>query len=219
MKKKSWYGSVIAATLSVIALAGCDNSLDTALKNVVVFQYDHVANVHEIRFRNNVDIPGTLGIGSISPKEGGFWAVFVLCSLDVQGKAIETFNYNVSNFFVKYEGDTYGPLQPFTVRYGASTSSNNPTDTPKVAAAIAKEIQMGPDTQPFPHGLYPSLNYRIAILIPKALPTYRGEQLTLTYTGQPSIFQGRGHSPTDIPVLDSNLGSVSGTCRPPRNNT
>jgi hypothetical protein len=221
MKKKSWFDSVIVATLSVVVLAGingCDscqnNSLDTGLKNAVVFQYDHVANVHEIRFPNKVEISGTFGLNSVSPVEGGFWAVFVLCSLDVQGKEIQTFNYDASKFFVEYEGQSYGPLQPFKVRYEASTSLNSPTDTPKVAAAIANELQLGPSTQPFPRGFYPSLNYRIAILIPQALQTYRGEQLTLTYTGQPSIVQGRGHSPTDVPVFGSGSGSVSGICRP-----
>ena len=33
---------------------------------IVIFQYDHVANVHEIRFRHKVEIPDTFGIGSIS---------------------------------------------------------------------------------------------------------------------------------------------------------
>jgi hypothetical protein len=201
-------------TTSNSGCKGCNNTLDAALKKAVIFKYDHVANVHEIRFLAPIPVPGTFGVNSVAPKEGGFWAVFVICSLDVQGKQIESFNYDISHFAVEYEGQTFGyPLQPFTVRFEAGTALNDASNTPLIMNGIAKETQLGPSTQIFPRGLYPSLNYRVAILIPSSLSTYRGEQLTLKYTGQPSILQGSGNRPADISVLNFNAGTLPTTCR------
>lgn len=210
--------NILILVIGVGALFGCtttDSPLNTALLNVVSFQYDHVANTQEISFRR----PPVNSFNSVStaPNRRGFWAVFVLCSLDVQGKAIETFQYDASKFVIEYEGTTYGPLQPFEVVFGASPILNDASNTPLIAAAIAQEVQVGPSHQPFPRGFYPSLNYRIAILIPDALSSYRGEQLTLKYIGQPSISLGRGQRPTNINDIGSGpLGEQAPSeCRPP----
>lgn len=133
--------------------------------------------------------------------------------IDVQGRELESFDYDAANFFVEYEGTKYGlPLLPGTVRFEASAQSNTAANTSLVAAAIIKKLHLGPLKQRFPHGFYPSPNYRIAILIPNELRTYRGEQLTLRYGGHPSIVIGGGNSP--IPLGPHTLDQPLGVCRP-----
>lgn len=206
----------VAAILGAAALTGCpqcpDDTLKEALSNVVVFKYEHVANIREIRFPEPTRIHGN-SFNFVQPVDSyGFWAVFIICSLNVQGDAIKTFNYNTGNFFVEYDGETYGPLRPQQVRYGASPTGNSAADTPTVAAAIHRAVGLGPSTQPFPRGFYPSLNYRIAVLIPGKLLYYGNEQLDLKYGGQPSIVQGTGHSPAILQFWNSDVG-LPGSCR------
>lgn len=86
----------------------------------VAFQYDHVANVKRIHFTN--PIAGVAGNFVEPVNQGGFWAIFVICSLDVQGSELTSFNYNAGNFFVENGNTSYGAMQPFQVRYGASTT-------------------------------------------------------------------------------------------------
>jgi hypothetical protein len=206
--------NVAVALIGVASLGGCEGCkpLDQSLRQVVEFQYDHVANAEQIHFGKP---PSGLSVAGsfVSPTDGGFWAIFNLCSLDVQGKELASFKYDVANFFVEYGKSEFGPLQPFAVRYGASTSLNSAADTPKVIDAIANETQLGPSTQVFPHGFYPSLRYRVAVLIPGSLERYGGEQLTLRYHGQPSIVLGRGQRPAHIPFAGPDA-SISSDCRP-----
>jgi hypothetical protein len=219
MKHKFCFHSVIAMALfAVIAtgISGCKSGspLDSALKKAVEIKFDHVANIPEIRFDENLNLGADGAIGSVSSRNQGFWAVFVICSIDVQGREVETFNYDAANFFVEYEGVDYKlPLLPNTLTFGASTQTNNAANTPLVAAGIIKKLHLGPMRQAFPRGFYPSLNYRIAILIPNELRTYRGEQLTLRYGGHPTIVLGGGNRPVTLGPF--RLNELSGVCRTP----
>jgi hypothetical protein len=207
--------SKVAASLICLVLTSCPGcpDLDTPLQNVVVFQYDHVANVDLIRFnRDLVTASGTLsGARAIS---GGFWAVFVICSLDVQGNAFKErpFDYDVANFVVEHNGRTYGALEAFTLNAGGTTWPTA-ADTQKAADAVADVVQIGPARQKFPRGLYPSLNYRIAILIKDRPPNYAGEQLTLKYVNHPSIMQGRGQRPATLFEFGRAIGELPRFCR------
>jgi hypothetical protein len=209
--------SQVAVGLVCLALASCSScpDLDAPLQNVVVFQYDHVANVDLIRFdRDLVTTSGTQsGARAIS---GGFWAVFVICSLDVQGNAFKErpFDYDVANFVVEHNGRTYGALEAFTLNAGGTTWPA-PGDTQKAANAVAGVVQIGPSTQKFPRGFYPSLNYRIAILVKDRPPNYSGEQLTLRYVNQPSIMQGRGQRPATLFEFGRSIGELPRFCREP----
>jgi hypothetical protein len=207
--------SQIAAALVSLALTSCSScpELDKPLQNVVVFQYDHVTNVEEIRFRQNVTA-GNATMSGARAISRGFWAVFVICSLDVQGNAFKekAFEYDVANFRVEHGGKTFGPLQAFTLNAGGTTWPT-PADTQKAANAVAEVVQIGPDRQKFPHGFYPSLNYRIAILITDMPPGYSGEELKLTYINQPSILQGRGNRPATIPEFGGGTGEIPRFCR------
>ena len=207
MKKRLDFNSVIYIAIVIVVTIvtsscnSCNNNVDDALKKVVIFHYDHVANMDRINFTRPVQIDKFYPTNLMTPfQEGGFWAIFVICSMDVEGREIQKFNYNISNFFVEYEGKNYGiALQPYTVNIGGRPNNNE--NTPQVNAAIVSQLQGGPSTQYFPHGFYPSLNYRIAILIPHRLQAYRGEQLTLRYSGQPSIVSivvGGGNAPNPI---------------------
>lgn len=215
-RRSSWKLSLLLLLLLALGgCSGCQKDVDTALGNLVVFEYDHVANVKQVRFSNS--IPGVTVAGNyVEPvDQGGFWAVFLICSLDVQGSAIQTFNYDARNFFVEHGTAAYGPLQPHKVRYGASTVLNSPADTPKIIEAVARETQLGPTQKAFPRQLFPSLNYRVAVFIPEHPQGYQGGQLDLKYSGQPSYVNGGGNSPQVIPFVGPQGTPLAGTCRAP----
>ena len=66
----------------------------------------------------------------------------------------------------------------------------------------------------FARGYYPSLNYRIAVYVPKELPDYAGEQLALRYPGQQAIVIGNGHPPSDIPAVGGSGAGIAARCLP-----
>jgi hypothetical protein len=92
---------------------------------------------------------------------------------------------------------------------------NNAADTLPIQDAIAAEIQEGPPEQIFQSGFYPDLNYRFAVFVPKALANYAGEELALTYQGQPAILVGNGKSPSDLPAVGGTAAGVAAACVPP----
>jgi hypothetical protein len=194
-------------------LAACAHAPDPP-GNTVVIHYQHVANAHEVRF----GAPLALATGPASvltPRSRqGFWAIFVLCSMDVPGKPRPSFVYDVNNFRIDYGGREYGPIHPYSLRYDHSINLNVPADTPGLAGAIAAELQEGPNMQVFSRGLYPDLNYRIALFVPRGLDDYAGDQLQLRYHGQPSVLLGNGYPPHDIPAVGGNAAGVAARCLP-----
>lgn len=208
---------ITAALVSSAVLLGACAEMDASLKKSVTFRYDHVANARQVKFATPLDLsPTYYPINFVSPLEpDGFWAIYVICSLDVAGSELPSFSYNAANFVAEHDGVTFGALQPFTVRLQSSADLNSPADTPKIAQAIVQELHVGPLTQVFPHAAYPSLNYRIAVYVPKRPAGYGGDQMALRYTGQPSLMLGTGHAPADVPVAGAGVASLPTTCRSP----
>jgi hypothetical protein len=203
---------ILAALLGLAACAG------PKPKAVAVLHYQHVANAHQIRFTNPIALSAALyRVGYLSPIDAqGFWAIFVLCNVDVAPHAQRGFHYNVNHFRVSYGGREYGGLPPYTLRYQGQVDLNNAGDTMPILDAIAAEIQEGPPEQIFQSGFYPDLNYRFAVFVPKTLAQYAGEELTLTYKGQPVILVGNGKAPSDLPAVGGTAGGVAAACLPPQ---
>jgi hypothetical protein len=185
------------------------------LRNTVVLHYQHVANVHQINFSNPVVVARRAApVEYVLPLESdGFWAVFVLCSLDATGSGIPSFYFDVDRFRVEYGKRRFGPLKPYTLRLDDTAELNNRSDTRAIADAINAEIQSGPSTQVFRHGYYPGLDLRFAIYIPRGLPDYSGDQLTLRYEG-PAMALGNDSLPSDIPVAGLGGTGIAAHCLP-----
>jgi len=197
---------------ALLGLMGCQ-SAQIDLKKVVEFQYDHVADIQNtIRFAAPVPLSSTLTSTNqvISKWLGGFWAVFVICSIDVRGTEIESFTYDRTKFYVENGGKTYGALQPFNL-ITAAEDDIGPADTSTIESAIVNTIGSGPSTHVFGPGLSSSLNYRVAIFISD--PTAANKVLTLRYKGHPSVLRGLGHSPADLPGYISGSPPLPGACR------
>ncbi|MFC4930590.1 hypothetical protein [Massilia sp. GCM10023247] len=201
----------------VAALAGLSACAGPKPQTVAVLHYQHVANAHQIRFTNPIALSAALyRVGYLAPVDaGGFWAIFVLCNIDVTRHAQRGFHYNVNNFRVSYEGREIGGLPPYTLRYQGQVDLNNAGDTLPILDAVAAEIQEGPPDQVFQRGFYPDLNYRFAVFVPKALSKYAGEELKLSYKGQPAILVGNGRSPSDLPAVGGTAAGVAAACVPP----
>jgi hypothetical protein len=182
--------------------------------DAVVIRYQHVANAHEVRFGTPLAL-GPRPAGYVMPRaRQGFWAIFVLCSMDVRGRLMPSFVYDINNFRIDYRGHEFGPVYPYSLRYENSTNLNGPAETPALAGAIAGELQQGPSLQVFAHGLYPDLNYRIALFVPRGIDDYAGDQLTLRYRGQRSVLLGNGYPPYDIPAVGGSGAGVAARCVP-----
>ncbi len=202
-----------AVILTALLIAmGCQ-TVEVDPKKVVEFQYDHAANIQNtIRFEAAVPLspPLTSTNQVISKWLGGFWAVFVICSLDVRGTEIESFIYDQTKFYVEYGGNTYGALQPFTL-ITATEDEIGPQDTIVIESAISNTIGSGPSTKVFGPGLSPTLNYRIGIYVSD--PAAASKTLTLRYKGHPSILRSLGHNPVDLPGYISSSPPLPGACR------
>jgi hypothetical protein len=193
---------------------GC-TSVDPGLRNTVVLHYQHVANVHRIDFRNPVALRRNEAIRFVQPLESqGFWAVFVLCSIDVTGAKVPAFYYDIDRFRVQFGGRRFGPLRPYTLRLDDSIALNTRTDTAAIVDAIAAEIHEGPPSQVFQHGFYSNLDYRFAIYVPQGLSDYAGEELPLRYVGGTTMVLGNGTPPSDIPVAGADGAGIAARCRP-----
>jgi hypothetical protein len=203
-----------SSLLLPLLLAGC-TSVDPGLRETVVLHYQHVANVHRIDFTTPVPLRHNGAVQSVLPLQSqGFWAVFVLCSVDVTGPAVPAFYYDVDRFRVHFGGRHFGPLRPYTLRLDDTIQLNTRTDTAAIVDAIATEINEGPLTQVFRHGFYPDLDYRFAIYVPQDLPDYAGEELPLRYVGGHTLLLGNGTPPSDIPVAGGNGAGITARCRP-----
>lgn len=202
---------VQAAMLAALAACSAERPVPG---EAVVIHYQHVANAHEVRFRAPL-APPARAAGFVVPRyRQGFWAIFVLCSLDARGRSLPSFVYDVNNFRVDYGGDSWGPLFPYSLRYEDSAWLNGTQDTPVLASAIAGELQQGPSLQVFQPGFYPGLNYRIALFVPRGLDDYGGDQLGLRYLGQRTVLLGNGYPPYDIPAVGGNAAGVAARCLP-----
>lgn len=204
---------VSAALLAPLALAAC-GSADGTLRNTVVLRYQHVANVHQVNFSNPVQL-ARRPVQFVQPLESeGFWAVFVVCSLDASGAGIPSFYFDVDRFRVRYGKQRFGPMRPYTLRLDDSAELNNRYDNQAFVDAIAAEIQNGPPNRVFRHGVYPDLDVRFAIYLPRGLPDYSGDQLALSYEDGPALVLGNGAPPSDVPVAGLDGAGIAARCLP-----
>jgi len=204
-----------ATVLCWIGLAGCATNQPPP-EQTVVFHYQHVANAHEIRFSSPVALARRyFPVDFVTPIDRhGFWAIFVVCGLDTRASVLPGFRYDVHQFAVEYGQQVFGPLQPYTLRVEGAAELNTSGDTAVLDSAIDAEIHVGPRTEVFRRGVYPDLNYRFAVYVPRALPGYAGQQLALRYAGQPAILRGNGHPPSDIPVVGGSGAGIAASCLP-----
>jgi hypothetical protein len=201
--------------LLLLSLAACTGA-DTRLRNTVVLHYQHVANVHQINFSVPLKTPGRgEPVQSVLPLQSeGFWAVFLLCSLDATGVQIPSFYFDVDRFRVEYGKQRFGPLRPYTLRLDDTVELNRRGDTRVIADAIAAEIGAGLPNQVFRHGYYPHLDVRFAIYIPRGLPDYSGDQLPLRYEGGQTLVLGNGAPPSDVDVAGLGGTGIAAQCLP-----
>jgi hypothetical protein len=190
------FGASLLVLSTMFLLQACAD-LDAGLKKAVVIKYAHIANVHQ--FQGSPDNGNRQWlIGGVAP--GSFWAIFEVCSLDVQGSSLAGMQYDTRKFVADAGSGTYGPLDPGVVNAAGNAL---PSDNAQVLAALRSTFALGTDSQYFPRGFYPRLNSRIAIFVKAAPVGYHGEDLVLHYNGQPevaAIVQNAGvDSHADIP--------------------
>ncbi|TFW27770.1 hypothetical protein [Massilia horti] len=199
----------------LLCLSACTTT-SSVREHPAVLRYQHVANVHEIRFTNPVQLPSRLEpVDFVRPRDSsGFWAVFVLCEADTSDIVLPGFRFNVDDVRIQYGKYRFGPLQPYTLRYQGSLDLNTPKDTPLIVQAIGAEIHQGPRSTVFERGHFTDLHFRFAIFVPRALPNYAGEPLQLRYLGQPAILHDNGYPPSDIRVAGGSGGGIAARCLP-----
>ncbi|WP_156116767.1 hypothetical protein [Massilia sp. 9096] len=203
------------SVLTLLSLAACSGAAPHR-HDTVVLHYQHVANVHQINFSVQVEVPGRgEPVQSVLPLQSeGFWAVFLLCSLDATGARIPSFYVDLDRFRVEYGKQRFGPLRPYTLRLDDSVELNKRADTRALADAIAAEIGSNLPNPVFRHGYHPDLNVRFAIYIPRGLPDYSGDQLPLRYEGVQAVVLGNGAPPSDVDVVGLGGTGIAAQCLP-----
>ena len=147
--------------------------VDTNLKKMVVIKYAHLANVSQ--FQGVADgVHQSLLVG-VNP--GSFWAIFDVCSIDIQGSSLTGMQYDASKFVADAGSGTYGSPDPLGVVNVASVPMSS--DSPPVRAALTDAFVLGPTSQFFPKGFYPTLKSRIAIFLREAPIGYHGHRLLI----------------------------------------
>lgn len=198
----------------LLLLAACSSTRPHPPGSAVILHYQHVANTHQVWFTSPLDL-GERPVNYVLPRDPeGFWAIFVVCGIDASARGLPSFVYDVNNFRVEHNGRQFGLLRPYSLRYENTHLLNRPVETPALASAIAAELHEGPALQVFSRGFHAGLNYRFAMFLPRGIPDYTGEQLTLTYNGQPALAVGNGYPPFDIRAVGGNAAGVAATCRP-----
>ena len=148
------------------------------LHRQVWIKYAHVANVTRFQLPN-IDLFGP---------QGSFWAVFDICSIDVQGTALNGFHYDSGRFYISWGAARYGygsPLPPTSLGNAGSTI---PSNSAAAWDAVRTAFFIGPPVQDFQKNLYPNLKYRVAVFVPEYPSGYKSlESLPLAYDGNPEV--------------------------------
>jgi hypothetical protein len=199
----------------LLAAAGCAH-VDDGLRNTVVLHYQHVANVDRIDFSVPVALPRhPASVHFVQPiGSDGFWAVFVLCSVDATGASIPSFYFDIDRFRVQDGERRYGPLRPYSLRLDDTVDLNAHRDTALIAAAINRELRTGPASQVFRHGYYPNLDLRFAIYVPSGLSDYAGGQLPLRYEGSQALAMGNNYPPANVDSPGPGGTAIAAHCLP-----
>jgi hypothetical protein len=202
-------------TVGCLLAAGC-TGVDRGLRNTVVLHYQHVANVERIAFSSPVVLPRRAEpVRFVQPLASeGFWAVFVLCSLDATGANIPSFYFDIERLRVQVGDRRFGPLRPYSLRLDDTVDLNGHRDTAILAAAINRELWTGPPSQVFRHGFHTGLDLRFAVYVPGGLTDYAGGQLALRYEGAQALALGNDYPPANVEYAGPGGSGVAAHCLP-----
>lgn len=186
---------------------GCASIQQNAPKMVWI-KYAHLANVRSFQPQ-----PGSFQYAAAS--SDGFWAVFELCSIDVQGSALNGFNYDAAKFLVPWGSTKIDASTPGTV--GRSDAVGLPMPNPQVNAVVQAAFGKGPSAQFLPKKFYPNIGYRFAIFFNSYPAGYLGEPMTLQYDGQPQVAavvqNVASNNPQFIPFYNHTISpAITSTC-------
>lgn len=168
------------ALLPATVLIGCQcTEADQNLKKAVWIKYVHVANVHRIQPNdgNSFQYNGV--------NNGSFWAVFELCSIDVQGKDLSGFNFSTGKFVIPWGTGQIGKSTPGLV--ARSDAQTRPSPGPEVDNAVQKALETGVTSQYMQKQLYLKPGIRFAIFLNDRPNGYQGDAMDLKYLGQPEV--------------------------------
>jgi hypothetical protein len=199
--------------------------------SIVAMEYDQVYNFRQYQFDQYLRIGstttenGAIGFYPGVPQVAGFWVAYIICAIDNQAPDAQAFTYDLSKFYVIYEGRRHywRPLDPYTF-----ATLPNWFATPDAATAVntqfASELEQGPLTRVIPKGFSNAvpLNYRLLIYVTKAPPgspdstgstVDLSETIPLRYDGAPNLLRSRNQPPLFNRLMPQQ-GDIPRMCRP-----
>jgi hypothetical protein len=201
---------MIAAALHTSMLVGCvGHHLNRDTHETVRMTYVHVANVYQLATAD----------GALSPQgqdDRGFWAVFDICSIDIQGMNLKGFTLDVQDFYVAVGDQRYDADRPYRV-LSTFNSDVDAKDEP-IRRFIAERLGLAPEQQYFPKESYPTLAYRLVVAIPEWPQGYLGKSMTLGNSDpETTLINVSEGSPREWQQYDQySSGPLTSTC-PKRN--
>lgn len=124
--------------------------------------YVHVADAKEVRFSQPVNVGGYFPINKIDATNNGYWAIFWICRLGVDGPADSYFHFDPRTWSAV--GAHEYPKSPMVI-YGTSVAG---TQQPAAfEAAVDSETLIGPAPGAlFPGGTNQLVSFQVAIFVP-----------------------------------------------------
>lgn len=215
-------GSVIVLFMST----GCGS----ITPGIVLMDYDQTNNFRYYQFKNPLRIDQSTTENGIQGYLGnpfvlGFWLTYIICSIDNQAADAQPFSYDLSKFYVSYEGQKYyyKPLAPYTFST-LPNSMSSPAAADAANLQIRNEILISPDTAIFPKGTSGGtpLNHRFSIYVRKAplnSPDSTGPSvdtsvvIPLRYEGAPNLLRSR-NQPPEFNINLMTESQLATRCRP-----
>jgi len=166
--------------------------------------YVHVADAKEVRFTQPVQIYGHYPINAISATNGGYWAIFWICRIAVNGPANSNYYFNPTAWTAV--GNHEYAAHPMPTR-GTTAPLNHQTE---FEVAVDQETFWGPAPgELFPGGSDKPVSLRVAIFIPgDPGDDGRGSPLTLRSNPGSSVFLFQKQNDLLPQILDYVGGSI-----------
>lgn len=171
---------IISALLAPLLAACVGHHLSRDPHQSVRITYVHVANIYQL----------VTPAGALSPRgtdDRGFWAVFDICSIDIQGMNLKGFTYEAGDFHVTLGDKDVMADQPY--RMLATTASDDHAQDDQTRELASDTLGLTPAEQYLPKGAHPGLAYRLAMVFPEWPEGYLGESMTLKNTNPATVLE------------------------------
>lgn len=192
--------------LLIFWVSGC-TSVKSDLSKLVIMDYDQVNNFRTFYFTKTVQYYLWNGspiesdaIYGYSTSKYGFWVTYFICSIRNENSKAQTFNFDMSKFYVEYAGKKfyYEPLKAYSITSKPDNLEVPPTGIDAINQQFRIDTQLGKELDTYEPNYYENVNKRFSIYVytTKAEKDWSiSKFLPLHYEGYPNLLNARNQDP------------------------